>query len=84
MPHLSDVRSSKSAFQLSKVLSMVNQTATSTVPKNMKPGISAWDAVGESITQLAQEASSLLPLALEPENVAKSKLSFKEPFVVDL
>jgi dynactin 1 len=59
---------------------MVNQTATSTVPKNMKPGVSPWEAVSESITQLAQEANSLLPLALEPENVAKSKLDFKSLF----
>lgn len=71
MPHLSDVRSSKSPFQLTTILSFVKQIAASTVAKDMKPGVSAWEAIGESITQLVQEGSKLLPLALEPENVIK-------------
>ena len=75
MPHLSDVRSSKSTLQLPTVLSFVNQTAASTVAKNVKSGVSAWDAVGESISEVIQEASKLLPLALETENVTKSKFS---------
>ncbi|KAJ7246396.1 dynein associated protein-domain-containing protein [Mycena rebaudengoi] len=71
MPHLSDVRSSKSTFQLTTILSFVKQIAASTVAKDMKPGVSAWEAIGESITQLVQEGSKLLPLTLEPENVFK-------------
>ncbi|KAJ7439861.1 dynactin [Mycena latifolia] len=71
MPHLSDVRSSKSPFQLTTILSFVKQIAASTVAKDMKPGVTAWEAIGESITQLVQEGSKLLPLALEPENVIK-------------
>ncbi|KAJ7695201.1 dynactin [Mycena rosella] len=71
MPHLSDVRSSKSPFQLTTILSFVKQIAASTVAKDMKPGVTAWEAIGESIAQLVQEGSKLLPLALEPENVIK-------------
>ncbi|KAJ7082516.1 dynein associated protein-domain-containing protein [Mycena crocata] len=71
MPHLSDVRSSKAPFQLTTILSFVKQIATSTVAKDMKPGVSPWEAIGESIAQLVQEGSKLLPLTLEAENVIK-------------
>ncbi|KAJ6508957.1 dynactin [Mycena sanguinolenta] len=71
MPHLSDVRSSKSPFQLTTILGFVKQIAASTVAKDMKPGVTAWEAIGESITQLVQEGSKLLPQALEAENVIK-------------
>lgn len=74
MPHLSDVRSDKTAFQLATVLAYVKQTAETTVAKNLKPGMSPWEAVGESILQLVQEGSDLLPLALEAENVVKSEI----------
>jgi dynactin 1 len=74
MPHLSDVRGDKTSFQLATVLSYVKQTAETTVAKNLKPGMSPWDAVGESILKLVQEGSDLLPLALESENVAKSEI----------
>jgi dynactin 1 len=73
MPHLSDVRGDKTPFHLATVLSYVKQTAETTVAKNLKPGMSPWDAVGESILELVQEGSNLLPLALETENVAKGK-----------
>ncbi|KAF7346159.1 CAP-Gly domain-containing protein [Mycena sanguinolenta] len=55
MPHLSDVRSSKSPFQLTTILGFAKQIAASTVAKDMKPG----------------EGSKLLPQALEAENVIK-------------
>ncbi|KAJ7146369.1 dynactin [Mycena epipterygia] len=71
MPHLSDVRSSKSPFQLTTILSFVKQIAASTVAKDMKPGVTAWEAIGDSIAQLVQEGSKLLPLTLEAENVIK-------------
>lgn len=73
MPHLSDIRGDKASFQLATILSFVKQTAETTVAKNLKPGMSPWDAVGESVLQLVQESSNLLPLALEGEAVAKSK-----------
>ena len=73
MPHISDVRSSKAPFQLATVLSFVKKTASSTVAKDMKPGISPWEAVGNSISQLVQECSILLPLAMESENIVKRK-----------
>ncbi|KAJ7254323.1 dynactin [Mycena haematopus] len=71
MPHLSDVRSSKSPFQVTTILGFVKQIAASTIAKDMKPGVTAWEAIGESITQLVQEGSKLLPQALEAENVVK-------------
>jgi hypothetical protein len=74
MPHLSDVRSSKASFQLTTVLSFVKQIAASTVAKDMKPGVSSWEAVGESITQLIDEGGKLLPLAMETENALKGKI----------
>ena len=74
MPHLSDVRGDKTPFQLATVLSYVKQTAETTLAKNLGPGMSPWDAVGESILELVQEGSNLLPLALENESVAKSKI----------
>jgi dynactin 1 len=73
MPHLSDVRSSKTPFHLATVLSFVKKIAASTVAKDMKPGISPWEAVGNSIAQLAQECGKLLPLVMEGENVVKGK-----------
>ncbi|KAG6380679.1 dynein associated protein-domain-containing protein [Boletus reticuloceps] len=71
IPHLSDARSAKSSFQLATVLSFAKQTAMSTVAKDLRPGASCWEAVGEAIAQLAGECSKLLPIALEPENVIK-------------
>ncbi|KAF7320182.1 CAP-Gly domain-containing protein [Mycena kentingensis (nom. inval.)] len=71
MPHLSDVRANKTPFQLTTILSMAKQNAIATVAKDMKPGSNAWEAIGESVTQLVQEGSKLLPLTMEAENVIK-------------
>ena len=71
MPHLSDARSAKSPFQLNTILALVKQIATSTVAKDLKPGASAWEAVGEFISQLIVEDAKLLPLMMEAENVFK-------------
>ncbi|KAI5998160.1 dynein associated protein-domain-containing protein [Pisolithus albus] len=71
IPHLGDARSAKSPFQLTTVLSYAKQTAISTVVKDMRPGISWWEAVSEAISTLAAESNKLLPLALESENVWK-------------
>ena len=76
IPHLSDARSAKSAFQLATVLSYAKQTAMSTVAKDLRPGASYWDAVGEAIAQLAGECNKILPIALESENVVKSTFLF--------
>lgn len=46
----------------------------STVAKDLRPGVSCWEAVGEAIAQLAGECNKLLPTALEPESVVKSML----------
>ncbi|KAF8346896.1 dynactin [Amanita rubescens] len=79
MPHLSDARSAKSPFQLNAVLNLVKQIATSTVAKNLKPGVSVWEAVRGYISQLIAEIAKLLPLVMEPENVLK--LSGTAPWV---
>lgn len=71
MPHLSDARGAKSPFQLTTVLTFVKQIATSTVAKGLKPGGSAWEAIGDSISHLLEEGGKLLPLTMEPENVLK-------------
>ncbi|RDB28736.1 Dynactin, isoform [Hypsizygus marmoreus] len=71
MPHLSDARSAKSPFQLTTLLALVKQTASSTVAKDIKPGDSVWEAIGAFIAQLIQEGGKLLPLTLEQENVLK-------------
>lgn len=73
MPHLGDVRSAKAPFQLSAVLSFVKQIAASTVGKGKKGEVPSWESVGDFFTQVVQEASRLLPLALEAENVVKSE-----------
>lgn len=73
MPHISDAKSSKSSFQISKVLSFVRQTAASTVGKNKKDGATSWQAVSDYIAQVVAEISSFLPLAMEQENVTKGK-----------
>lgn len=44
-----------------------------TVAKDMKPGASCFEAVGEAIAQLSAECNKLLPLAMEPESVFKSR-----------
>lgn len=74
MPHLSDARGAKGPFQLTTVLAFVKQIAASTVAKDLKPGASAWEAIGTSISQLLVEGGKLLPLAMEPENVLKGLL----------
>ncbi|KDQ62879.1 hypothetical protein JAAARDRAFT_28852 [Jaapia argillacea MUCL 33604] len=71
MPHISDVRSSKSSFQLGTVLSFVRQIASSTVAKTRKEGLTTWELVSEYITNVIQEANALLPLSLETENAMK-------------
>ncbi|KAI0071023.1 dynactin [Panus rudis PR-1116 ss-1] len=71
MPHLNDVRSSKSSFQLSTVLGFVKQTADATVGKGRKDGVTSWEAVTDFFARIMQEAIALVPLALENENMFK-------------
>lgn len=72
MTHLKYVRSSKSSLQLPAILGIVRQSATSTVVKDMKPGASPWDAIGDVITYLIEESTKLVQPISEPENVIKS------------
>ena len=73
MPHISDVRAAKSAFQLSTVLSFVKQSVDSTVGKGRNDDLSPWDAVSEFLNQVMQDAGKIVPLSLEGENTLKSK-----------
>ena len=72
MPHISDVRANKSAFQLSNVLAFVKQSTESTVGKG-KDSMSPWDSVGEFFGQVIQDANKIVPMSLEAENTLKSK-----------
>jgi dynactin 1 len=76
MPHLSDVRGSKTAFQFDTVLSFVAQTATATVNKDKKDVITPWQGVTNYMAHVLQKANALLPLAMEPENIMKSRFLF--------
>ncbi|KZT27488.1 hypothetical protein NEOLEDRAFT_1060271 [Neolentinus lepideus HHB14362 ss-1] len=80
MPHLSDARGEKEAFQLTKVLSFVKQVTSSTVGKDRKDGVTSWEAVGEYIAGLVNEAAALVPLAMEGVNV--TKITGNAPWVV--
>ncbi|KAI0042583.1 hypothetical protein FA95DRAFT_1636409 [Auriscalpium vulgare] len=80
MPHIHEVRESKSAFQLGKVISYVRDTATSTVGKTRKDASSAWAALSDAIGQLIFEANSLLPITMENENIVK--ITGTAPWVV--
>ncbi|KAK0466245.1 dynactin [Desarmillaria tabescens] len=72
MPHLSDVRSAKTPFQLNTILGYVKQATTTTVGMDAKIDASFWEPIGASLNQLVQEGGKLLPLIMETENVAKS------------
>ncbi|KAH9948209.1 dynactin [Amylocystis lapponica] len=80
MPHLSDVRSAKSPFQLSTVLSFLKEIAASTVGKNRKDNVTSWESVSDYFTQMVQEANRLLPQTMEAENTVK--ISGTAPWVV--
>ncbi|KAF8555081.1 hypothetical protein OG21DRAFT_1484169 [Imleria badia] len=58
IPHLSDARSAKSSFQLATVLSYAKQIAMSTVAKDLRPGASCWEAVGDAMAQPKTLSSS--------------------------
>ena len=75
MPHLKEIHASKSPFQLTTILGVVKQSVTSTVAKDLKPGTSPWEAVGNAISRLIDEGGKLLPSILEHESVLKSKLT---------
>ncbi|KAL6307818.1 dynein associated protein-domain-containing protein [Sparassis latifolia] len=80
MPHLTDVRGAKAAFQLPTVLSFVKQTAASTVGKQRQDEVTSWESVGDFLSQVIQEASRLLPLTMEAENTVK--ISGTAPWIV--
>lgn len=76
MPHFKEIHASKSPFQLTTILGVVKQSVTSTVAKDLKPGTSPWEAVGDAITRLIDEGGKLFPSIHEQESVLKSKWWF--------
>jgi dynactin 1 len=76
MPYLADVRNSKSPFELVSVVSFVKLTVTSSIAKDIDPTTSPWEAVGQSLVQLIQETSKVLPLTMESEHVIKGVFRF--------
>lgn len=71
MPHVDEVRASKSSFQLGKVLSFVNDVASSTVAKICKNTASPWTALSDAISELVAQANALFPNTLDNENIVK-------------
>ncbi|KAI0005552.1 dynein associated protein-domain-containing protein [Russula compacta] len=71
MPHIDEVRASKSSFQLSKLLSFVNNIASSTVAKICKDTKSSWASLGEAISELVAQTNALFPKTMDHENVIK-------------
>ncbi len=72
MPHIDEVRASKSSFQLGRVLSFVNNVASSTVAKICKNKASPWAALSDAISELVAQANALFPNTLDIENIVKS------------
>ena len=72
MPHVDEVRASKSSFQLGRVLSFVNTVASSTVAKICKNTSSPWAALSDAISELVAQANALFPNTLDSENIIKS------------
>jgi dynactin 1 len=71
MPHVDEVRASKSSFQLGRVLSFVNDVASSTVAKICKNTASPWIALSDAISELVAQANALFPNTLDIENIVK-------------
>lgn len=72
MPYLSDVRGSKTPFRFEHVLSLVRQTASSTVNKGSNAP-SPWQGVSDYIANVLQQVNALVPLTMESGNTFKSK-----------
>ncbi|KAL0563459.1 hypothetical protein V5O48_018608 [Marasmius crinis-equi] len=71
LKHVGDARSAKAPFQLTTIVGFAKELASTTPGINYKPGTLWWEAIGETVTQLAQEGGKLLPSILEAENVVK-------------
>lgn len=72
LPYLNGVQNNKGTLQTKTVLDFVKQNALTLSPGQKES--SSWDIVSNAIKRLTQEASAVVPIVLEPENVIKSKL----------
>ncbi|KAF8526013.1 dynein associated protein-domain-containing protein [Hysterangium stoloniferum] len=68
--YLADVRAAKHPFQLGGILNIVREIATATMSRR-DAALPSWDDVSGSVLQLISDASAVLPLAMEAENVVK-------------
>jgi len=84
MPHVDEVRASKSPFQLSKLLSFVNNIASSTVAKICKDTTSSWASLAKAISELVTQTNALSPKTMEHESVVKSTShnTLGEPYLI--
>ncbi|SRR6266851_3357331 len=72
MPHVNEVRGSKSPFQLGKVLSFVNNIIPSTVAKICKDTTSSWASLAKAISELVAQTNALFSKTMDHENVITS------------
>ncbi|KAI5121836.1 hypothetical protein M0805_003270 [Coniferiporia weirii] len=79
LPHLGDMRTTKGTLQTKIVVDFVRKSAVATFSKDRKDDAS-WMIVSEAITNLTQEASAVVPLVLEPENILK--ISATPPWII--
>lgn len=69
--YISDIRSSRETFELSKVIGYARDISTSTFGTGS--GInSVWNGVADVLMHLAQEANGLLPVVMEVESAVTS------------
>ncbi|KAI0271447.1 dynein associated protein-domain-containing protein [Gloeopeniophorella convolvens] len=71
MPHIDEVRASKSTFQLSKVLSFVDDIAASTVGKITKNAASSWATLSNAMVELISQVNALFPVTMDLENLVR-------------
>ncbi|KAI0307655.1 dynein associated protein-domain-containing protein [Multifurca ochricompacta] len=71
IPHIDEVRASKTPLQLSKVLSFVDNIVSSTVAKICKNTASSWPALSDAISELIARANALYPNTVDLDNIVK-------------
>lgn len=76
-PYLMNIQSNKGELHTSALLQFVQSKAAALDPD--QSGDSPWDIIGAVIKRLTKEASDVLPLALEVENVKKCTFLYSRP-----
>jgi dynactin 1 len=74
--YIGDVRGAKETFRVSNIILFVREIVHSTVSNGRADGTgSIWNGIVDTLMQLVQESGSVVPAAMEPENVIKSRSS---------